>query len=87
MASSPSKPYDGQIVDVQAHAIKQSSYDAIASAVRATFSLTDGAIEVITNDVCNNLADDLRGDDLRKAIGRDGPQVVTVNTIFPILRP
>jgi hypothetical protein len=87
MADSTSKPYDGPIFDVQAHAIKPSSYDAVVSAVRTTPSLTDGSVDVITNDVCKNLADDLHGDDRIKALGGEGAQIVTVNTFFPTLPP
>lgn len=55
--------------------------------MQATASLTDETIEVITNDVCKKLADDLNGNDRRKALGPNGVQVVTINTFFPILSP
>jgi predicted TIM-barrel fold metal-dependent hydrolase len=80
-------PYGGPIFDVQSHAIKPSSYEAITAGVRASVGLTDGTIDVIVNDICKKLADDLEGGDRLKALGRDGIQVVTINTFFPALPP
>ena len=72
--------FDTLIGQPEAHAIKPSSYDAIASGVRTSIGLTDGTIDVIVNDVCKKLADDLQGEDRLKALGREGIQVVTINT-------
>jgi len=87
MANDTTKPYDGPIFDVQAHAIKPSSYDAVASAVKTNGALTNGSADVIINDICKKLADDLQGVDRLKTLGRNGVQVVTINTFFPQLPP
>ncbi|TGO31492.1 hypothetical protein BHYA_0644g00010 [Botrytis hyacinthi] len=85
MVDSMSRPYGGPIFDVQAHAIKPSSYDAVTFGVRTSVGLADSTIETITNDICKKLADDLCGSDRRRALGREGKQVVTINTFFPTL--
>lgn len=81
------KPYDKAIFDVQAHAIKPSTLDAVTSAVRNNSALTLNTGDIIIHDVCKKLADDLQGPDRLKALGRDGVQVITINTFFPPLPP
>ncbi|PVH68952.1 hypothetical protein DL98DRAFT_522440 [Cadophora sp. DSE1049] len=82
---SGKQPYDGPIFDVQAHAIKPSSYDVVATAIRESAGIEDGTADVIINDICKKLADDLQGEDRLMALGRANIQVVTINTFFPPL--
>lgn len=81
------RPYNGPIFDVQAHAIKPSSLDSVTSAVKRNSALTKETVDVIVDDVCQKLGDNLEGPDRLKALGPGGVQVVTINTFFPPLPP
>lgn len=77
------RPYNGPIFDVQAHAIKPSGYEAVATGVRNKATLEKETAEIIAEDICKQLADDLAGDPRRRILGEENIQVVTVNTFFP----
>jgi predicted TIM-barrel fold metal-dependent hydrolase len=83
MLNSTNKPFTGPIFDVQAHAIKPSSYEAVTSGIRKSPGLAKGTAEIIINDICVKLADDLQGPDRLDSLSKNGVQVVTINTFFP----
>jgi predicted TIM-barrel fold metal-dependent hydrolase len=83
MSNKTSDAYDGALFDVQAHAIKPSSYEAIVSGIRKSPGLAKGTVDIIVDDICKKLADDLQGVDRLNSLGKQGVQVVTINTFFP----
>jgi predicted TIM-barrel fold metal-dependent hydrolase len=83
MTNQTSEAYEGPLFDVQAHAIKPSTYEAIVSGIRKSEGLAKGTADIIVNDICKKLADDLRGNERLIALGNQGMQVITINTFFP----
>lgn len=75
--------YDGPIFDVQAHAIQPQLLNQLAGLMRKNDTLTTKTIDTVVDDVFAKLADDLKSDARRKALGSEGVQVVTINTFFP----
>jgi hypothetical protein len=55
------QPYSGPIFDVQAHAIKPSGYEAVATGIRNKTSLERGTVATIADHISKELADDLQG--------------------------
>ena len=53
--------YDGPNFDVQAHAIKLSSFEAVASEVGRNIALTKETANIIIHDVCTKLITGLQG--------------------------
>ncbi|KAH8700319.1 hypothetical protein BGW36DRAFT_405585 [Talaromyces proteolyticus] len=82
-----SETYQGKIFDVQAHAVMPSDYHNVAKAIERNTSLTQHTTQVIVDDICSKLADNLDGEARRAALGSDNIQVVTINTFFPPLPP
>lgn len=75
--------YDGPIFDVQTHAIMPDTVSRARDAIERNESLTTSTKEIMANDICTTLADNLTSALRKMALDNGTVHVVSVNTFFP----
>lgn len=61
------------------------SYEQVTGAINSHSGLTDATKNIIANDICKEMADNLAGSARKTVLGDQNIHVVTVNTFFPPL--
>ena len=78
-------PYSGPIFDVQTHAVMPDAYGPVTKGIMAPSGLTKSTKDIMVNDICRLLADNLQSSERKRVLGQNTVHVVSVNTFFPPL--